>query len=760
MKISTLALAISLMAGATPAYAAGATADGVADGAAEAPGDPSIVVLGQQKTNVAKVPAVVQSITADDIKTSVNSLTSGASIKYLPSLEVRERYIGDRNGIIQTRTTTTTSSAQSVVYADGVTISNLLGNNYAYPPRWGLVAPAEISQVDVIYGPFSAIYPGNSMGGVINLTTHMPDHFEIHAGLTGARQSFHLYGSNQHNYSGDASLAVGDRIGNLTIWATYDHLDAQGQPMSFATTGVSTTAASPTAKVVTGGYQDIDPGTGAARMVFGGYSIDHTVQDQGKIKLAYAFTPSLTLTYIGALWGAHSATQAQSYLTDASGNAVYNGTYNLGGKAYTVVGLNPTINNQLHMMHALGLEQKGTRLDWKLTFSSYTYLTEHNLSASNYGNTTLGSDQNMHNTNWKDIDAQGIWRPADGHEVSFGYHLDNFRLRQRTYALAQWNTYDDGAQTGASFGQTTTQAVYAQDRWKLLESLTLTIGGRMEFWKAQDGSNFSSSTTPNTVTYPSQSRNNFSPKAALAYKITPAITSRFSFGRAVRYPTVAELFQKVTNGTNLIASNPNLLPEDVWAYEWTNEVKGKLGSLRVSLFQENRKNALVSQKDTLVSATASSVTENVASVRFRGVEAAADLHDVLIKGFDLRGSLTYVDGVVRSDIQQPAANGKQFPGVPPWRARAVAVYHQNDKLSYSLGYRHSSGAYSTLTNSDLVIHAYGASSPYDIFDAKVTYRLDNGLTLSAGVDNFTNNRGYVYHPYPNTTGFISIRFDR
>ena len=68
MKISTFALAISLLVGAAPAYAA----DTAADGAAEAPADPTIVVLGQQKTNVAKVPAVVQSITAEDMKTSIN----------------------------------------------------------------------------------------------------------------------------------------------------------------------------------------------------------------------------------------------------------------------------------------------------------------------------------------------------------------------------------------------------------------------------------------------------------------------------------------------------------------------------------------------------------------------------------------------------------------------------------------------------------------------------------------------------------------
>ena len=56
-----------------------------------------------------------------------------------PRVQVRKRYIGDRNSIIATRTSGQTSSARSLVYADGVLLSNLLGNRYDFPPRWNMV---------------------------------------------------------------------------------------------------------------------------------------------------------------------------------------------------------------------------------------------------------------------------------------------------------------------------------------------------------------------------------------------------------------------------------------------------------------------------------------------------------------------------------------------------------------------------------------------------------------------------------------------
>ena len=50
-----------------------------------------------------------------------------------------------------------------------------------FPPRWGLVTPEEIERVDVMYGPFSAAYPGNSVGAVVDYVTRMPTNFEAHA---------------------------------------------------------------------------------------------------------------------------------------------------------------------------------------------------------------------------------------------------------------------------------------------------------------------------------------------------------------------------------------------------------------------------------------------------------------------------------------------------------------------------------------------------------------------------------------------------
>jgi len=44
-----------------------------------------------------------------------------------------------------------------------------------------MVSPAEIERIDVIAGPLSALYGGNSISGVYTITTRMPEHFEVHA---------------------------------------------------------------------------------------------------------------------------------------------------------------------------------------------------------------------------------------------------------------------------------------------------------------------------------------------------------------------------------------------------------------------------------------------------------------------------------------------------------------------------------------------------------------------------------------------------
>jgi len=82
--------------------------------------------------SVARV-APTASITHQEITTTVNAITSTDTIKYLPSIDLRLRYEGEQNPMIGWRTVSQDTPAQSLVYVDGILVSNLLGNYYCTP---------------------------------------------------------------------------------------------------------------------------------------------------------------------------------------------------------------------------------------------------------------------------------------------------------------------------------------------------------------------------------------------------------------------------------------------------------------------------------------------------------------------------------------------------------------------------------------------------------------------------------------------------
>src|SRR3546814_10894870 len=73
---------------------------------------------------------------------------------------------------------------------DGFVVSNFLGNSFGYPPAWGIVSPGDVAQFDIVYGPYSARYPGNSMGGIVNITTRPPPETSAFAPLQGFAQPY------------------------------------------------------------------------------------------------------------------------------------------------------------------------------------------------------------------------------------------------------------------------------------------------------------------------------------------------------------------------------------------------------------------------------------------------------------------------------------------------------------------------------------------------------------------------------------------
>jgi iron complex outermembrane receptor protein len=96
-----------------------------------------------------RLPQTTESITKEKIDSTINLANTEDALKNLPSIQVRNRYIGDTNAPVGMRTSGTSASARNLIYADGILLSSLLGNNNrnTVSPRWNTVSPGEIAQV-------------------------------------------------------------------------------------------------------------------------------------------------------------------------------------------------------------------------------------------------------------------------------------------------------------------------------------------------------------------------------------------------------------------------------------------------------------------------------------------------------------------------------------------------------------------------------------------------------------------------------------
>lgn len=727
-----------------------------------------VVVTDKKSPLPDNLPNDRNSITAEKIFEDVNAMTSQETVKYIPGTAVRERFVGDRAGIIMTRTSGL-NPADSLLYADDLLLSNLLGNMYSYPPRWGMVSVSEIERVDMLYGPFSALYPGNSEGGVMTLTTRMPEKAEAHLDIKAFNEAFKLYGTNQNFSGGDANASLGNKVGDWSYWMSLDHLNSFGHPTIFGTASTCTSGCG-SFKVGGGGYHDVDQSNNS-RFVTGASSIDHTIQDQGKVKVAYDITPDVKLTYILGLWQNSSNIGVQSYLNDSSGNPIYSsGNVKIGGTVYTMSALNPSTAKQDHMMNGVSLKSdtKGV-FDYDLSVSHYTMLKDDTLAASNYGANTSGTDTRMDGTGWQTADLRGIWRPkADlggTHEVSFGYHIDHYELDQVKYNINNWTTGSaPTSENSASYGNTITQGLYVQDAYKFLPQWTLTAGLRDEFWSAYGGTN-QSTVSGKLVTnqYAKAGKANLSPKLSLAYEVIPPLTERVSVAQAYRYPTTAELYQALNTSSAIVTNNPNLKPENSIAYDWSTEYSVNRYSARLSFFEQDTKNALLQQTENVTTTTGGTVSsttfDNIDKTRTRGIDVALQTKDVGIQGLDFTSGVTYVDAIVIKDSKNMAAVNKKLPNIAPWQAKFMADYHVNENLTVSSGLRYYSKAYSDLTNGDINDGVYGGVSSLLANDYRVSYKVGNGFTAALGVDNAFGYKAYAFHPYPQTTVFGELKFD-
>jgi iron complex outermembrane receptor protein len=454
---------------------------------------------------------------------------------------------------------------------------------------------------------------------------------------------------------------------------------------------------------------------------------------------------------------------------------VYSGLTNIDGRPYALAGgaYAATREDLTHLMHGLSIKSHSNgRWDGELAASRYDYQRDEKRQnaadnprpgAESGGAGTLADGSG---TGWTTLAAKGIWRPegpAGEHIAEFGMQQDRYQLRYRTSGIAGNYLQDEpGGLVSEVRGDARLTSLWAQDLWRFAPAWSAVLGGRAERWQTSNGlTAFSASSAQ---AYPERQESFFSPKGALSWQWRPETVLKASVGRAVRMPTVAELYGATSTTNSQFINDPNLRPERSWTGELSAETEFAQALARLTLFAEQTQDALYSQTvfDDVANRNVSRV-QNIELIRTRGIEAAINGSDVGVRGLDMSASLTYTRSFIEKNAGFVAVPGdtigKWQPNIPRWRATTTATWRVDPDLSASIGLRYSGKQYRTLDNSDVNGFTYMGVSSYFTTDLRLRWRPARQWTVALGIDNLNNYKYWNFHPYPQRSYSAELKWD-
>ncbi len=290
------------------------------------------------------------------------------------------------------------------------------------------------------------------------------------------------------------------------------------------------------------------------------------------------------------------------------------------------------------------------------------------------------------------------------------------------------------------------------------DSAALTVGLRYDSWRAFDGGlgrlgTGAQAGQPVFNRYAARSADAISPAVAIEGRLADGTRLQLSLAMATRFPTVGELFQGSLNGDgsfNINSFDPNLRPER--SRDLNLLASREFGPLRLtgSFFYQRVANMIFSFTGFNQNGILTSSFKNIDRTRQYGFELIGEERDWPVDGLSLDANAAWIDSRTLTNAANRAAEGVQFPRIPRWRVNANLRYDVTDRVQASLGLR-----YASRPNTDLFGlqrgDTFGFTSELFALDARVNWEPAAGFRLSAGVNNITNDRAWVFHPYPQRT---------
>jgi iron complex outermembrane recepter protein len=731
--------------------------------ASQAPAVEEILIWGQQLGQRSDLSHPASVLTQADLL-SINIATTEDIVKYEPSLVIRRRFIGDSNGTMGMRGANMFQTSRSMVFADGVPLHYLLQSRWNGSPRWTLVSASEIAQVEVLYGPFSALYSGNSMGGVVNIESAIPQEREFRFDSSFFSQDFGAYGFDDRLNGYKTFFSVGDKIGDLSLYFSFNRLENDAQPQTFYNGAPSS---APTATAISGGVAGNDQ-MGVNRLWLGDTGVVNTETNNYKIKLGYDFNQWSALLNL-AYEDRFSDNAPTSYMQAADGRTIWGGTVNQDGRTVSIPASRFSVGAQDRDSLSTGLRLRGPVLEnseLEINLNHFTILRDESRNSQRHpldpAHTPTGQVTDFSDTGWSGAELKLVSSLGTTGNLTLttGLRHDSYQMDIAVYSSDDYQSGLKSAISSRSGGETSLQAAFAQLNWMPHEQWDVQLGARQEWFRSHNGffsSGRGAGLTLNSV--PEQKRSSFSPKLSVAYQASDRWTLSYAAARAYRYPIVEELFSQYRAYNAINQSNPELRPEDGLHHNLGIEYGIVGGYIRVNVFQESINDVIESQAETLPGGLSVRTFVPIDQVDTLGTEFIVNVSGLLNDRLDVRFNVTYTDNEIVENRVDPGIKGNVYPRMPTWRGNLMATYRINSQLDIGLNHQYADSSFGRNDNRDLERGVFGAQDGYSRTGIKGNYRLQNGFTFSAGVDNIANDIDYVAHPWPGRTLYLNVSYD-
>lgn len=717
-----------------------------------------VVTATRTEKEAAEAPAKVTVVTEKDIEKSP-ALTVDSALNTVPGLF--NRRINMMDTLSSVALGGIPGQNRTLILKDGVPL------NSAYTGDVSLTAmsPGDVKRIEVVQGPFSSLYGGYAMGGVVNILTKMPDkrEFVLQGGYGTSRRRGESLDDLRTYY-----LSYGDKpIEKLRLLLSYGYKATNGYPKDAVVASAQPPAG-------TTGWERTTTSKGAAGYLIGDKGDNTWWDDSLDFKVRYDLTGG---SRIGAsvlrTRYRYNYDEPHTHLRNAAENPVY--SYTSGGSTVRESAFASGMGMMETTIYSVNYESRIGSAKTKLTLA----LNDQGENRYTTPNTSLpyatlaglnGKVSSSPNQTYY-ADLQTTIPLFDRHLLTIGGTYKSGRSNTEEHRLTYYK--DETSKTALTYnsgGKDGTYAVFVQDEILLHEKLTLYLGVRQDWWKTYDGYANQFGTNAFADTYDARTDSAFSPKASLVYRPFERTTLRTSAGRAFRAPTLYELYRKWTgsgSGTGsspvvVYNSNPGLHPETVTSWDVGISQGLWKGAKVGAAYFENRLKDLIYRKTGTVVDTAGTYTRqddyiNAGKAESKGFTLEAE--QKIDNRLKLFANFTYTDARIKENVAKPATVDKRLTYLPD-KMFNVGADLELGKFSVSVVGRYVGKRYTDDRNLDTVDDVPGSYDPFFTADAKVAYRIGKVATASLSVLNIADEHHYESYRAPGrlVLGELELRF--